>query len=141
MKDPKRQLQTAYFGILSDALDVSVYDFVPSDPSYPYVKIGEYTEVDYSDKTRFGEDLTIIIQVVDRSGASGGSRLALYDIVAKVKSAIRARPVPFDLGDFNVITSTVDNETTFRELTDTHLYYNTNIRFRHLIEQNGDNNE
>ena len=140
MKDPKKQLQTEYFTLLS-ALDTPVYDFVPEDPDYPYIRLGEYTESDYSDKSSFGEDLTITVQVVDRVGGSGGSRAALFDVVDEVKQKIRSRPVPFTLTDFNVITSTVDNETTFRELSDTHLYFNTNIRFRHLIEQNGDNNE
>ena len=138
MKDVKRDLQTDYFslltGIVIDGYNVPVYDDVPEDATYPYIKLGEWTEVDFSDKTSFGGDVTLTVQIVDRFQGTV-SRAKMYDVVNEVKQIIRSRPAPFNLVGWNILTSVVDNETTFRQLTDTFVYVYSNIRFRHLAEQ------
>lgn len=139
-KDPKVELQTQYYSLLNGNVDVDgvipVYDGVPGkDAEYPYIAIGEYTQVDDSDKSSFGEDLTVTLVIADRFINSSVSRRRLFSIVSKVKEIIRARPNPFDLASFNVITSVVDNQNTFKQLTDTYLYVYEQLRFRHLIEQ------
>jgi len=138
MRDIKRKLQTDYFslltGIVIDGYTVPVYDDVPQDATYPYIKLGEWTEVDFSDKTSFGGDVTLTVQIVDRFQGTV-SRAKMYDVVDEVKKIIRARPVPFNVVGWNILTSVVDNETTFRQLTDTFVYVYSNIRFRHLAEQ------
>jgi hypothetical protein len=135
MKDVKRDLQTAYFSLLNGNVGAPVHDFVPASPVYPYVALQQWTEVDDSDKSSFGSDVTFGVQIVDRFSGSGGSRLPMYDIANEIKKIIRARPVPFDIFNWNIINSVVDNETSFKELTDTHLYVYLNIRFRHRVEQ------
>ncbi len=138
MKDVKRDLQTDYFslltGIVIDGYTVPVYDDVPQDATYPYIKLGEWTEVDFSDKTSFGGDVTLTVQIVDRFQGTV-SRGKMYDVLDEVKQIIRSRPAPFNLVGWNILTSVVDNETTFRQLTDTFVYVYSNIRFRHLAEQ------
>lgn len=138
--DPKTKIQTQYFSLLNGNVTLSgqsvpVYDFLPASPSFPYIRIGEYTETDDSDKTSFGEDLTVTVQVVDRVGGSGGSRANLFSVIDQVKGIICTRPVAVTVSGFNVLTATLESETTFRNLTDTHLYFYSSLRFRHKIEQ------
>lgn len=127
------ELQTAYFqalqGITFNGVSVPVYDFVPADAVYPYIRIGEFTQVDNSDKSDYGSEITVQIQVVDRFGASGGSRVPINEIANQVKQIVR--PNPFSLDNHNVVTCLLDNETSFRELTDTFFYVYLDMRFRH----------
>src|SRR5690554_1108877 len=135
MKDVKHPLQTAYFTLLNGNVvipkevwpapirpasdyTVPVYDNIPANVTYPYIKLGEWTEVDDSDKSSFGSDLTLTTQIVDRySGAI--TRAPLYSAANGMKKIIRARPSPFDLDAFNVVTTIIDNENSFKDLTDT----------------------
>lgn len=151
MKDVKAQIQTSYFSLLNTKVilakelwpapirpttdyTVPVYDNVPSTATYPYIKLGEWTEVDDSDKSSFGSELTFTVQVVDRYENSI-TRAPLYEACNQLKQIIRSRPIAVTATGFNVINSIIDNENTFRELTDTHIYLYNNIRFRHIIEQ------
>lgn len=156
-KDPKQALQTAYYKLLTATLDVPVYDEmgVPADPGYPYVIIGGYSQLDWSDKTAFGEQVTVALQVVDR-GTQKASRAGLYAVCDSIRSVLRRRPLPFvndpsrddlelfeegglpfvHLDSFNVLSSIVDNETTLpKELDEVYTYFGSLIRFRHYIEQ------
>lgn len=139
MKDCKQELHEEYFRLLSGEITVgsetiAVYDSVPSNATYPYVKIGEWTEIDWSTKSNFGAEVTITIQIVDRFQNSI-TRSRLYSVLNQMKQIIRARPVPFDADSFNIIQSVVDNETTFRQATDTYVYLYSNVRFRHQAEE------
>ena len=138
MTDPRILLQTAYFALLNgnlsyNSVNVPVYDRVPDNAVYPHVLIGQFTSVDDSDKSSFGENLTVSIHVVDRFKNSAASRKSIFDISGQVKQIIRARPVPINIAGYHVGTSYVDNENTNEEITDTYLYLYNNIRFRHLI--------
>lgn len=140
MKDVKKELQPEYYGLLDGNIQwngntVGVHYGVPDDAEYPLIALGEYTQVDDSDKSSFGDELTFTLRVVDRFPNSSISRAALFSISNDIKEIIRTVPNPFDLASFNVITATVDNQTTFKELTDTYLYVHEQIRFRHEIEQ------
>lgn len=128
MRDIKLELQTAYFQALS-AFGVPVYDFVPAQPVYPYIRIGEFTEVDNSDKSDYGSEVTVQIEVVGRFSASGGSRAGMYNVINQIKQIIR--PNPFNLATHNVITCTLDSENTLRQLTDAYFYVYSQLRFRH----------
>lgn len=151
MKDVKSELQPAYYTLLNGNItipketwpvsvrpdndyDVPVYEYVPSDATYPYIGFQEYTEVDDSDKSSFGADETFTLEVVDRYENAWTTVVRNY-VVNRVKEIIRARPVPFNLSSWNVITSTVDTENTDKQLTDTHTYLISIIRFRHLLEE------
>lgn len=151
MKDAKRTIQTRYFDLLNGnviipkelfpvpvrpATDytVPVYDNIPTNATYPYIKLQEWTEVDFSTKTSFGSELTFTVQIVDRY-TQAVTRSPMYYVLSRLKEIIRARPVPFGDGEFNVISSVVDNETTFRQMTDTYVYLYNNVRFRHLVEE------
>lgn len=136
--DPKAQLQTEYYNLLNGNISAPVYDFVPEDAEYPHVVIGQYTIVDDSDKSSFGQDLTVELQTVDRFPNSGGSRVnGIFPLTEEVKEIIRVMDAnsTFTLADFRVHTAVVDQQNTFEELTETYKYVREVIRFRHLIEQ------
>lgn len=139
-KDSTTQLQTQYYTLLNNNVSVSgttipVYDDVPANATYPLIHFNDTTLVDNSTKSTFMDDVTFSLSVVDRFSLDNGSRAKINSIVDQVKQIIRARPVPFNLADFNVITSVVDNDTSRKERTDTYTYFIRQLRFRHIIEE------
>jgi len=139
-KDSTTQLQTAYYTLLNNNVTISgsaipIYDDVPSSATYPLIHFNDTTLVDNSTKSTFMDDVTFSLSVVDRFGLDNGSRANINSIVDQVKQIIRARPVPFSLNDFNVITSVVDNDVSRKQRTDTYTYFIRELRFRHIIEE------
>lgn len=138
-KDPKTELQTAYYQLLNGNVNVGgvigVYDGIPADAEYPLISIGEYTQTDSSDKSSFGEDTTVTIKIIDRFSSSVISRAKIFAITAAVKGIIRTRPQAITLPSYNVIRTIVDGQHTYRELSATHIYVHEVLRFRHELEQ------
>jgi hypothetical protein len=139
-KDSTTQLQTAYYTLLNTNVTLSgspvpVYDEVPSNGTYPHIQFADTTLTDNSTKSTFMDNVTFSLSVVDRFSLDNGSRAKLNNVVNQVKEIIRARPVPFNLNDFNVITSVVDNDIFIKEKTDTYTYFIRELRFRHVIEE------
>ena len=141
MKDYAQELQTAYFDLLNTNITyggsiVPVYDVVPRNPVYPYIEIGSKTDVQRGTKSSFGNEVTQGVSIVSRfDSTAGGSRASIYQISDKLQTIIASRPVPFNIDGLNVITSTLDNALTRKELTESHLYIVYELRFRHIIEQ------
>jgi hypothetical protein len=139
-KDSTTQLQTAYYTLLNTNVTLSgsvipVYDEVPSNATYPHIQFADTTLVDNSTKSTFMDEATFSLSVVDRFSLDNGTRSRINSIVDQVKQIIRARPVPFNLTDFNVIISVVDNDLFRKEKTDTYTYFIRELRFRHVIEE------
>lgn len=140
MKATATPLQQAYFDLLDgnitiDGSAVTLYDQVPQDETYPYIQIDTQTAVDWSDKTSQGQEKTQTLWLVDRFSGAFGSREDINDMEDQVSQIICARPVPFDIDGFNVITSLLDLSNFSRERTDTYTYLRIEMRFRHLIEE------
>jgi hypothetical protein len=139
-KDSTTQLQTAYYTLLNTNVTLSgsaipVYDEVPSNATYPHIQFADTTLVDNSTKSTFMDEATFSLSVVDRFSLDNGTRSRINSIVDQVKQIIRTRPVPFNLTDFNVIISVVDNDLFRKEKTDTYTYFIRELRFRHVIEE------
>jgi len=139
-KDSTTELQVAYYTLLNTNVTLSgtpvpVYDEVPANATYPHIHFGETTLVDNSTKSTFMDEVTFSMSVVDRFQADNGSRAKINSCVNQVKEIIRARPVPFSLSSFNVITSVVDNDLSRKERTSTYTYFIRELRFRHIIEE------
>lgn len=139
-KDSTTQLQTAYYTLLNTNVTLSgsaipVYDEVPSNATYPHIQFADTTLVDNSTKSTFMDEVTFSLSVVDRFSLDNGTRSRINSIVDQVKQIIRARPIPFDLTDFNVTISVVDNDLFRKEKTDTYTYFIRELRFRHVIEE------
>lgn len=139
-KDSTTQLQIGYYQLLNGNVTLSgtavpVYDEVPADATYPLIQFNDTTLTDNSTKSTFMDNVTFSLSVVDRVSLDSGSRSSLNNVVNQVKEIIRARPVPFNLTDFNVLISIVDNDVFRKEKTDTFTYFIRELRFRHIIEE------
>lgn len=139
-KDSTTELQVAYYTLLNTNVTLSgnpvaVYDEVPANGTYPHIQFNDTTLSDNSTKTTFMDDVTFSLSVVDRFSLDNGSRANLNSVVNQVKQIIRARPVPFNLTNFNVINSVVETDLSRKEKTSTYTYFIRELRFRHIIEE------
>jgi len=139
-KSPATQLQEQYYSLLNgnityDGDTIPVYDVVPDNETYPYIQLGDYTETDDSSKGDFGDECTFSISVVDRFQGRFGSDAGIYSVWNDIKDIIRARPTAFDMTDFYVNSTVVDNAVTREEKTETYMYKILEGRFRHLIRE------
>ena len=139
MKAASTQVQTAYYSLLNGNVNVNgvipVYDVVPDNASHPYIQLREWTEVDDSSKSDFGDRATFSISIVDRFDGSYGTSANIYAIWDAVKQIIRARPTGFSMADFDMISTTVGSVVEREEKTQTHLYKILECRFNHLVAQ------
>ena len=139
-KDSTTQLQTSYYSLLNNNVTLSgtpvpIYDEVPATATYPHIQFNDTTLTDNSTKSTFMDDATFSLSVVDRFSLDNGTRSRINNVVDQVKEIIRARPVPFNLNDFNVILSVVDNDVFRKEKTSSYTYFIREVRFRHVIEE------
>lgn len=142
MKDPKTAIQTAYYALLDGQVSyggsvVPVGDKANVPDTYPQIVLSDWTEVDDSDKSSFGSELTFTIHIYDRTQSESYSRAGLYDIVGQIKGLLRTRPQSVDLSpDFNLVRLIIDNETSLpKTKTDTHITYRRQVRFRMNVEE------
>ena len=134
-KDPTTELQQAYYTLLSDALAVDVYDEAPADATYPHVQFGDTTLTDSSTKSDFIDEATFSLSVVDRYALDSGTRTYINAIVNTIKQTLRDRTDVFDMSNFDVIYTVVDNDIFRKEFSETYTYWIREIRFRHKIEE------
>jgi hypothetical protein len=134
-KDPTTELQQAYYTLLSDALAVNVYDEAPADATYPHVQFGDTTLTDSSTKSDFIDEATFSLSVVDRYALDSGTRTYINAIVNTIKQTLRDRTDVFDMNNFDVIYTVVDNDIFRKEFSETYTYWIREIRFRHKIEE------
>lgn len=142
MKDVKQSLQEAYYSLLNGNVsysgsNVPVYDEmrVPQDPVYPYVMISNFTQIDDSDKSSFGEEITVDLEVIDRA-TQFASRAGLFSVINQIKQIIRVRPEAFSVAGWNIFNTKLDTEITIpKEFDGNHIYFGTRLTFRHSIEQ------
>jgi hypothetical protein len=134
-KDPTTELQQAYYTLLSDALAVNVYDEAPADATYPHVQFGDTTLTDSSTKSDFIDEATFSLSVVDRYALDSGTRTYINAIVNTIKQTLRDRTDVFDLSNFDVVYTVVDNDIFRKEFSETYTYWIREIRFRHKIEE------
>ena len=134
-KDPTTELQQAYYTLLTDALAVNVYDEAPADATYPHVQFGDTTLTDSSTKSEFMDEATFSLSVVDRYALDSGTRTYINAIVNTIKQTLRDRTDVFDMSNFDVVYTVVDNDIFRKEFTETYTYWIREIRFRHKIEE------
>lgn len=138
MKFPLSALQAAYYTALNGNISVNstnipVYDHVPEDAEPDFIRIGEMTAIEAPDKSNYGWDVTVLLDVV--TDYTGKKRL--QDIINEITKIIRLRSDNLlSLGaSWNHYKTMVDNMNTLEELTDTGKLYRGLIRFRHEIEE------
>lgn len=142
MKDAKTSVQTSFYSLLDgsvsiDGSDIPVGDKMNVPDTYPQIVLSDWTEVDDSDKSSFGAELTFSVHVYCKTESQNASRADLYDIVGQIKQQIRTRPNSVNLSpDFKLIRLIVDDELSLpKTKTDTHITFGRQIRFRMNYEE------
>lgn len=119
--------QKALYARLNGALGVPVYDKVPQDTPFPYVTIGDDTEIDWSTKDSPGKESTISIHTWSRYAG----RLETKELLGKIEALLGDRPLTIP-GYWNLLLY-ADFSTTM--LDDDGVTYHGVIRFRALTHQ------
>lgn len=142
MKDPKADLQEAYYDLLNGNIsfsgsNVPVYDVnnVPQTPDYPHILITDFTQIDESDKTVFAESITVDLEIIDRA-TQRASRAGVFSVASQIKQIIRVRPEAFSITDWNIYNTILDTEITIpKEFDGNYIYFGSRLTFRHSAEQ------
>lgn len=142
MRDCFDILITKYYTALSgnitySSASVPIYDRVPNNATFPYIRFSSYTGVDESNKSNYLQEVTVTIQVVSAFDVDTGGKAQSDNIADQIIDIIRERPLNLlNLApNFKLISVSLDDTSTFDELTATHLIVYRNIRFRHKVEQ------
>lgn len=146
--NPTRVIRKAYYDLLSLNLRVdfgdggqlvAVYDRVPSNAVFPYVKIGEITVTSDDDEAQATFDaagyiITILLDVVTKFDADEGGSLHAELIADEIYRLNRQRPpyIPVD-ESYVILATTVDSDNNLEELTDNNSIFRRLIRFRHIM--------
>lgn len=83
-------LQQALFTRLNDGLSAPVFDYVPNPRPVEYVTIGDDSSVDFSDKLKAGEEVTLIVDTW--STAYKGKKL-VKQLQDQVKDLLHGQPL------------------------------------------------
>jgi hypothetical protein len=134
-KDCTTELQQAYYSVLTGALSVNVYDEAPANATYPHVQLGSTTLTDSSTKSDFIDEATFSLSIIDRYDVDAGTRTYINAIGNTIKETLRTRADVFNMTNFDVIYSVVDNDLFRKERTSDYTYWIKEIRFRHKIAE------
>ena len=142
MKDLNYVLRKAYYdrlnNVVVDSSPIPFYDTVPTTASEPYMYVSDFTSFDRGDKSTFGQEATITLVVVTKQGNTEGGRKSSDDIANKIIEEIRTRSANYlTLGnDHYIITTTLDNTSSFIESVEGGKLVIRSIRFRHITSEN-----
>ena len=127
MKSPLGPLQTALYQRLNGV--ARLYDSVPSNPIYPYVSIGEDTDVDWSSRpgAMDGHEVTHTLHVWSQYNGFSEAKTIGDQVIRSVTGS------PLALNGFRTVTSTLDLVQYLRD-TDG-LTRHGIIRFRFKIQE------
>jgi len=143
MNDPGEALRKGYYTALNgnitvNSANVPVYDRVPNNIGYPFIKLSTQTTTDISDKTAFMTNNTIVIDIVTGYDGNDGGKADSDDIANQVLGLIRTRSsgyIDLTADGFNIVTTTLDSSNTIEENKDTHYIYRRVLTFRHIIHE------
>jgi len=118
---------------------VSVYNQVPSDVSYPFIRIYSVSsnESDFNQSSFISETITRI-EVATRYQGDSGGELDSNLIINQILELIRTRSAGyFDLSsdNFKVFTCIKENCTYLNEYDDDHTYYRAIMEISNKIQQ------
>lgn len=86
-------VQKAIVAKLDDALDVSVYDFVPPDAGDKYVSLGSHTVVDASSKDTEGQEATVEVHQWD---STHRGRMGVLNLQSAIYAALNNAELTID---------------------------------------------
>lgn len=111
------------------SLGYAVYDRQRKINDYPYIVVGEQSEVQQGDQGSFGQLSTINIEVYNGWKSDYGSRDTSDTIVNAITGLI-TKPYSLVISGFNSPVQVIDNIMTNTEQTPTHTIVTTVIRFK-----------
>lgn len=122
-------VQRAFYERLSEDLDVPVYDWAPEDAPYPYVVIGEATEMADNNHSNFGREMTLTLHVWTKGHEGFAPTLEIVDAIQQSLD----HQLDLDLVGHRVVTLRLDQVLTLRDPDP--LIRHAPVRFRVQTEQ------
>lgn len=140
MKEPSHHLRkaiiTALTGqVLVDAVALSIYNQVPANATYPYIRINTIDNTDESAKDSFISDIAIRIEVVTRYSADDGGELDCNLAIDKILTLLIRTELDLSASGFKVVTAKKDRVFYFQDITDKFNYYRGILDIDYKIEQ------
>jgi hypothetical protein len=130
MQSAQWALQKAIYGRLSSSLaGTPVYDYVPEGTAYPYVVVGDCTEVEYASKTWDGVETTCTVH----GWSDYHGRFGAADLVNDAVAAIMGTTLDLSGDSMTCITQRYEFGTVLEDSTEagTALYHGVaRMRFR-----------
>lgn len=119
------------------ALGYAVYDRQRKVNDYPYVVIGELTEVQRGDQGEFGQIVTVNVEIYNGWSSDYGDRNKADTINNEILTAVLTKPHTLDILGFDMPVLTLDNTMTNTEQTPTQTIHTIVQRFKmELFENN-----
>ena len=144
MKEVIHRVRKAYIdklasNVLLRGASVPIYNRVPSDASFPYIRIYSVSndEINQNQTSYITETLTRLEVITRFSGDSGGeldSNL-ITDEILKIVRTRSAEYIDLEAEGFKVYTSTVAGINYLTEDSDDFTYFRTIIELSNRIEQ------
>jgi hypothetical protein len=120
------------------ALGYPVYDRAKKVNDYPYCLVGEQTEQQNGDQGEFGQDATIIIDIVNGWQSDYGTKFTGDTIVNEILQSVLTKPHNLTIAGFDMPVLILEQASTAVDTTETHTIATTTLRFRlHVFEQAG----
>lgn len=144
MKDATKYIRakiiTALNGNVSyDGSNVSVYNRVPSDATFPYIRVYSVSTSQIDDnRSKYNADIITRIEVITRFVADSGGDLQMNDIMNDVLELLVSKTSSaFDLStdNFNVYSTTNQGISYLQEDTVDHSYFRAILELSNKIEQ------
>lgn len=117
-------------------LNYAVYDRQRKINDYPYIVIGELTEVQQGDQGEFGQIVTINVELYNGWSSDYGDRNLSDTIVNNIMNAIITKPHKLQILGFDMPVLTLDNSMTSTEQTQTNTIHTTVLRFKLQLFEN-----
>ena len=141
MRDAINILKVKYYAALNgnvtiNSATVPIYDgMAPDDAATPYIVLGDTTDVDESDKTHDGHNVTILVDCVDSAQGKGIDTTDINSMADQVLQQVRTRSASYlDLSStFKMVTANLVLNQSLIEQSESQKYIRRLIRIRHLI--------
>lgn len=144
MKDPIKYIRLKIIAALdgnvtSGGNNVSIYNRVPTDASYPFIRVyGVSTTAVDDNQTKYNVECITRVEVVTRFDGDSGGELTANDIMNQITNLLVTKnQSAFDLSsyNFNCYTSTNSGVTYLEQDTSDHTYFRAILELSNKIEQ------
>ena len=129
MRSSINSVRSSFIAAIKE-LGYAVYDRYRKVNDYPYIIVGGITEIQNGAQDRFGQIVTVNIEVYDGWKSDYGIMNRGERIVDAILRKILNNPHTHEIPGFNMPVLTLDNMMSNTEQTETHTLTTTVIRFK-----------